>query len=130
MARILIADDAPIMRELLASLLIKGGHEIAAEARNGLEAVELYLRHRPELITMDITMPVMDGITAIRHIREKDPSAKIVIFSSLGQQNMIADAIRAGAWDFVAKPFYESRVLDVVSKALAIPSLTGETGES
>jgi Response regulator containing CheY-like receiver domain and AraC-type DNA-binding domain len=121
MARILIADDAPIMRELLASLLIKGGHEVAAEARNGLEAVELYLRHRPELITMDITMPVMDGITAIRHIREKDPDAKIVIFSSLGQQKMIADAIRAGAWDFVAKPFYESRVLDVVSKALALP---------
>ncbi|RUS46769.1 response regulator [Cohnella sp. AR92] len=119
MARILIADDAPVMRELLSSLLIRGGHEIVAEAGNGLQAVELYVRHRPELLTMDISMPVMDGITAIKQIREVNPEAKIIIFSALGQQSMIAEAIRAGAWDFVTKPFYEGRVLDVVSKALA-----------
>ncbi|THF78051.1 response regulator [Cohnella fermenti] len=126
MARILIADDAPIMRELLANLLVGGGHEIVAEARNGLEALELYIKHRPDLVTMDISMPVMDGIASIRHIREIEPEAKIIIFSALSQQNMIADAVRAGAWDFVTKPFYENRVLDVVSKALATRNIDAE----
>jgi two-component system chemotaxis response regulator CheY len=119
MASILIADDAKFMRLTLARILEKAGHQIAGEAENGKEAVELYRRLRPELIVMDITMPVMNGIEAVRAIKEIDPGAKIIICSALGQQRMVVEAIEAGASDFIVKPFEENRVLEAVARLLA-----------
>lgn len=118
-AAVLVVDDAKFMRLTLARILEKAGHQIAGEAENGKEAVELYRRLRPELIVMDITMPVMNGIEAVRAIKEIDPGAKIIICSALGQQRMVVEAIEAGASDFIVKPFEENRVLEAVARLLA-----------
>jgi len=118
MAAILVVDDAKFMRVTLARILQKANHIVAGEAENGKEAVELYRRLRPELVIMDITMPVMNGIEAVRAIKEIDPGAKIIICSALGQQRMVVEAIEAGAADFIVKPFEESRVLEAVSRLL------------
>lgn len=116
--RILIVDDAAFMRMMIKDILVNNGFEIAGEANNGLKAVELYKKDRPDLVTMDITMPDMDGITAVKEIRKFDPSAKIIMCSALGQQTMVMDAIQAGARDFIVKPFQPDRVIEALKKVL------------
>jgi two-component system chemotaxis response regulator CheY len=118
MATIMIVDDAAFMRSLLKSFLSDSGHIVIAEASNGDEAVKLFQHHRPDLITMDITMPDMDGITAVRKIREFDKNAKIIMCSAMGQHKMVLDAITAGANDFIVKPFQKDRVLESIINAL------------
>jgi two-component system chemotaxis response regulator CheY len=119
MAKILIVDDAKFMRTMLTGILQKGGHEVVGEAGNGEEAVQLYAQLKPELVTMDITMPDMDGITAVQKIRESDPNAKVIMCSAMGQQAMVLDAIKAGAKDFIVKPFQADRVLEAIAKVVA-----------
>jgi two-component system chemotaxis response regulator CheY len=118
MARVLVVDDAAFMRKVLTDTLSRGGHEVVGEAATGMEAVDRFRELRPELTTLDITMPEKDGLTALREILSFDPSAKIVMCSALGQESKVLEAIRAGAKDFVVKPFQPERVLDAVSKAV------------
>ena len=116
--RILIVDDAAFMRMMLRDILIAKGYEIAGEAENGIEAGILYNRLKPDLVLMDITMPEMDGIKAVHEIIKSDPEARIVMVSAMGQQAMVIQSIKAGAVDFVVKPFHTERVIDAVNKAL------------
>jgi two-component system chemotaxis response regulator CheY len=116
--RILVVDDAAFMRMMIKDILTKNGYTIVGEAENGLVAIERFLELRPDLVTMDITMPELDGISAVREIRKIDPQAKIIICSAMGQQAMVIDAIQAGARDFVVKPFQPERVLEAIGKAL------------
>lgn len=118
-ARVLIVDDAAFMRMMLRDILTKNGYEVAAEAENGVQAVERYKEVKPDLVTMDITMPEMDGITAVKEIKKFDPHARIVMVSAMGQQAMVIEAIQAGALDFVVKPFQPDRVIEAVRKALS-----------
>ncbi len=115
--KILVTDDAMFMRVALKNILIPEGYAVF-EASNGAEAVEVYEAHRPDLVIMDITMPVMDGITAIKKIRELDPKSKCIVCSAMGQKNMVLEAIQAGARDFVVKPFQPARVLDGVRQQI------------
>ncbi|MCW2277931.1 response regulator [Heliophilum fasciatum] len=117
--RILIVDDAAFMRMMVKDILTKNGYQVVAEAENGAIAVERWKEHKPDLTTMDITMPEMDGINAVRAIRAIDPNARIVMCSAMGQQAMVIDAIQAGAKDFIVKPFQPARVLEAVRKALS-----------
>ena len=116
MAKILIVDDAAFMRMMIKDILTKNGYEVVAEAANGVEAVELYKSHQPDLVTMDITMPEMDGIGAVKQIKAVNPAAKVIMCSAMGQQSMVMDAIKAGANDFIVKPFQADRVLEAVKK--------------
>ena len=117
-ARILIVDDTLFMRRMLRNILVEADMEVVAEAKNGREAVDLYRQHHPDLVIMDITMPEMDGIAAVREIMAEDPAARIMMCSALGQQNMIMDALKDGALDFVQKPFLPEKVLEAVRKVL------------
>ena len=119
MARILIVDDAAFMRMMVKDILVKNGYNVVGEAPNGAIAVEMYKKEKPDLVTMDITMPEMDGIAAVKAIREFDSAAKIIMCSAMGQQSMVMDAIRAGAKDFIVKPFQADRVLEALRKVLA-----------
>jgi|LGVE01.1.fsa_nt_gb two-component system chemotaxis response regulator CheY len=116
--RILVVDDAVFMRMMLKDILEKNGFEIAGEAANGLEAIEVYKETKPDLVTMDVTMPEMDGLDALKEIKKIDPSAKIVMCSAMGQQGMVMDAIKAGARDFIVKPFNGDRVVEALNKVL------------
>jgi two-component system, chemotaxis family, chemotaxis protein CheY len=116
--RILITDDALFMRVTLRNILTKSGYEIAGEASNGRESVELYQQMQPDLVTMDITMPEMDGISAVRRIRELNPDAKIIMCTAMGQKNMVMEAVAAGARDFIIKPFQPDKVLESVQKQI------------
>ncbi|WP_017873509.1 response regulator [Candidatus Caldatribacterium saccharofermentans] len=116
--RIMIVDDAAFMRMMLKDILTKNGYEVVAEASNGKEAVLKYEEVKPDLVTMDITMPEMDGITAVREIKKRDPNARIIMCSAMGQQAMVVDAIQAGARDFIVKPFKPERVIEAVKKVL------------
>lgn len=116
--RILVVDDAAFMRMMIKDILTKNGYEVCGEAENGAVALEKYLELRPDLVTMDITMPEMDGIAAVKEIRRIDPSARVIMCSAMGQQAMVIDAIQAGARDFIVKPFQPDRVLEAVAKAL------------
>jgi two-component system chemotaxis response regulator CheY len=118
MSKVLIVDDATFMRMMIKDILEKNGYQVIGEAGNGLKAVELYKAEKPDVVTMDITMPEMDGIEAVKAIREFDPSAKIVMCSAMGQQSMVMDAIRAGAKDFIVKPFQADRVLEAIKKVI------------
>jgi len=118
MARIMVVDDAAFLRAMLKDILIKAGHEVVFEAENGLEAVEKYKAVRPDLVTMDITMPVMEGVEAVKEIRKLDPGANIVMCSAMGQKNLIIEAIQSGAKDFIVKPFQSNRVLEAINKAI------------
>ena len=118
MAKILIVDDAAFMRMMVKDILVKNGYEVIGEAKNGMEAVELYKKERPDVVTMDITMPVMDGIQAVKQIKAFDPTAKIIMCSAVGQQGMVMDAIKAGARDFIVKPFQTDRVLGAIKKVI------------
>jgi len=115
--RIMIVDDAIFMRMKLKDILEKNGYEVVAEAQNGAEAIEKYRSERPEIVTMDITMPEMNGIEALKGIKRIDPHAKVVMCSAMGQQAMVMEAIQAGATDFIVKPFETDRVLDSLVKA-------------
>jgi len=115
---ILIVDDAAFMRMMIKEILTKNGFEVIGEANDGSEAVEKYNELKPDLVTMDITMPDMDGITALKEIKKKDPNAKIIMCSAMGQQAMVIDAIQAGAKDFIVKPFQADRVIEAITKAL------------
>lgn len=119
MARVLIVDDAAFMRMMIKDILEKNGFEVVGEANNGLKAVEFYKKEKPDIVTMDITMPDMDGIGAVKEIKAFDPNAKVIMCSAMGQQGMVMDAIRAGAKDFIVKPFQADRVIEAVKKALA-----------
>ncbi|SFK27030.1 two-component system, chemotaxis family, response regulator CheY [Halobacillus dabanensis] len=117
--RILIVDDAAFMRMMVKDILTKNGYEIAGEAEDGQKAVELYKEEQPDLVTMDITMPEMDGITALKEIKAEYPDAKVIMCSAMGQQAMVVDAIQAGAKDFIVKPFQADRVIEAIQKALS-----------
>lgn len=118
MARILIVDDAKFMRMTLSNILLKANHEIVGEGENGRQAIELYKECLPDLVTMDITMPEMGGLEAVREIKKEYPDAKIVMCSAMGQQKMVVEAIEAGAKDFIVKPFDELRVTDAINRVL------------
>ena len=115
--RILLVDDAVFMRMKLKDILEKNGYEVVGEAQNGIEAIEKYKAEKPDLVTMDITMPEMDGVTALKEIKKIDPKAKVIMCSAMGQQSMVMDAIQAGAIDFIVKPFDNDRVIESINKA-------------
>lgn len=117
--RILITDDALFMRVTLKNILTQHGYEVVGEAKDGVEAVDLYNKLQPDLVTMDITMPEMDGIEALKKIRANDDGAIIVMCTAMGQKNMVVEAIKAGAKDFIVKPFQPERVIEAVEKVLA-----------
>lgn len=116
--RILIVDDAAFMRMMIKDILSKNGFEVVGEAADGVQAIEKYAELKPDLVTMDITMPEMDGIAALKEIKTKDPNAVIIMCSAMGQQAMVIDAIQAGAKDFIVKPFQADRVIEAISKAI------------
>lgn len=118
MPKILITDDAAFMRMMLKDILTKGGYEVVGEAVNGNEAIEKYNEFKPDLVTMDITMPQCDGITALKQIMAADAAAKVVMCSAMGQQAMVIESIQAGAKDFIVKPFQPQRVLEAVKKLI------------
>lgn len=118
MAKVLIVDDAAFMRMMIKDILEKNGFEVIGEASNGVKAVELYKKEKPDVVTMDITMPDMDGIEAVKQIKAFDPNARVIMCSAMGQQTMVMDAIRAGARDFIVKPFQADRVLEAIRKAV------------
>jgi two-component system chemotaxis response regulator CheY len=117
--KIMIVDDAAFMRMMIKDILTKNGYEIVAEAADGAQAVELYKEHQPDLVTMDITMPEMDGIAALKAIKQINANAKVIMCSAMGQQAMVIDAIQAGAKDFIVKPFQADRVLEAIGKTLS-----------
>ena len=118
--RVLLVDDTTFMRRMLRDILLRAGFEVAAEASNGRQAVEAYRQARPDLVIMDITMPELDGVAAVREIAGADPAALIVMCSALGQQELIIEALEAGACDFVVKPFVPEKVLEAVRKVMGI----------
>ncbi|MGG3563621.1 response regulator [Neobacillus rhizosphaerae] len=118
MARVLIVDDAAFMRMMLKDILTKNGLEVVGEAVNGADAVDKYRELNPDIVTMDITMPEKDGISAVKEIRASHPQAKIIMCSAMGQQPMVLEAIQAGAKDFVVKPFQPDRVMESIKKVL------------
>ncbi len=115
---ILICDDAAFMRMMIKDILTKNGYNVAGEAENGLKAVEKYNEIRPDLVLMDITMPEMDGIQALKKIKAADPKAVVIMCSAMGQQAMVIESIQAGAKDFIVKPFQAERVLEAVQKVV------------
>jgi len=119
MARVLIADDAAFMRMMIKNILTQNGHEVVGEAENGQQAVDKFTELTPDVCTMDITMPEKDGIQALKDILVSDPAARVVMCSALGQEAKVIESIRAGAKDFIVKPFQPDRVLEAVQKALA-----------
>ncbi|GAA4700831.1 response regulator [Brevibacillus fulvus] len=116
--KILIVDDAAFMRMMIKEILTKNGFTVVGEASDGAQAVEKYKELGPDLVTMDITMPEMDGISALKEIRKIDPNARIIMCSAMGQQAMVIDAIQAGAKDFIVKPFQADRVIEAIKKTL------------
>lgn len=118
MATILVVDDAKFMRMTLGSMLSSVGHEVVGEAENGLIAVEKYRELQPDLVTMDITMPELDGIEAVRRILSEFSQAKVIMCSAMGQQKVVVEAIEAGAKDFIVKPFDEVRVEEAIKRVL------------
>lgn len=114
----MIVDDAAFMRMMLKDILTKNGYTVIGEAENGAVSVEKYMELKPNLTIMDITMPEMDGLQAVKEIRKRDPQARIIMCSAMGQQAMVIEAIQSGAKDFVVKPFQPERVLEAVTKAL------------
>jgi two-component system, chemotaxis family, chemotaxis protein CheY len=116
MKRLLVVDDALFMRKLICGVAAEAGWQIVGEAGNGAEAISLYQQHRPDLVTMDLVMPVMGGLEALRQIRAVDPEAKVVVVTALDQKQSLMDSIREGAIDFIVKPFERERVLALLAK--------------
>ena len=117
-ATIMIVDDAAFMRMMLKDILTKNGFTVIGEAENGVVAVDKYMDLQPNLTIMDITMPEMDGLQAVKEIRKRDAKARIIMCSAMGQQSMVIEAIQSGAKDFIVKPFQADRVVEAVTKAL------------
>jgi two-component system chemotaxis response regulator CheY len=117
-SKVLIVDDAAFMRMMIKEILTKNGYSVVGEASDGAQAVEKYKELGPDLVTMDITMPEMDGITALKEIKKFDPNARVIMCSAMGQQAMVIDAIQAGAKDFIVKPFQADRVIEAIKKTL------------
>ena len=115
---ILICDDAAFMRMMIKDILVKNGYNIAGEAENGVKAVEKYQETKPDLVLVDITMPEMDGIQALKKIKAIDANASVVMCSAIGQQAMVIESIQSGARDFIVKPFQPDRVIEAVKKAV------------
>ena len=113
---ILVVDDAAFMRMMIKDILTKNGYNVAGEAENGAKALEKYNEVKPDLVLMDITMPEVDGIQALKNIKAADPNAKVIMCSAMGQQAMVIESIQAGAKDFIVKPFQPDRVLEAVKK--------------
>lgn len=118
MARILIVDDAKFMRLTLSNILTKANHEVVGEGENGKDAIKLYRELNPDLVTLDITMPEMSGLEAIKEIKKEFPQAVVIMCSAMGQQKMVVESIEAGAKDFIVKPFDEGRVLEAINRVL------------
>ena len=114
---VIVVDDAAFMRMMIRDILAREGYVIH-EAVNGRDAVEKYLEIKPDIVTMDITMPEMSGLEALRLIREQDPGARVLVVSAMGQQKMIVEALENGALDFLVKPFQPTKVLETVKKCL------------
>jgi len=121
-AKVLLVDDAPIIRLKLKNILVKAGVTIVGEASNGQEAIEKYQQLRPDLLTMDIVMPVKDGIQALEEILAFDKNAKVIMVTAIDQRDSLMKAIRLGAVDYIVKPFEDARVVEAIGKAL------GQTG--
>ena len=117
-ANVMIVDDAAFMRMMLKDILTKNGFTVVGEAENGAIAVDKYMELQPDLTIMDITMPEMDGLQAVKEIRKRDSKARVIMCSAMGQQSMVIEAIQSGAKDFVVKPFQAERVVEAVTKAL------------
>lgn len=115
---ILLVDDAAFMRMMLKDILEKNGYEVVGEAENGVKAVEKYKELSPDLVIMDITMPEMDGIAAVKEIKKINSDATIVMCSAMGQQAMVIEAIQSGAKDFIVKPFQADRIIEAVKKVI------------
>lgn len=115
---ILIVDDAAFMRTILKDILTNNGYTICGEANDGLDAIQKAKELKPNLITMDITMPQLDGIEALKQIKADNPNVKVVMCSAMGQQALVVEAIQSGACDFIVKPFNKARVIEAVSKAI------------
>ena len=118
MARIMIVDDAAFMRMMVKDILTRNGYEVIAEAVNGNDAITKYREIKPDLVTMDITMPELSGIEALKVIKSEDPNARVLMCSAMGQQALVIEAIQSGAKDFIVKPFQAERVIEAVKKAL------------
>ena len=118
MAKVMICDDAAFMRMMIKDILTKNGYNVAGEAENGAKAVEKYTEVKPDLVMLDITMPEMDGIQALKKIKEIDPGACVIMCSAMGQQAMVIESIQSGAKDFIVKPFQADRVIEAVKKAV------------
>ena len=116
---VLVCDDAIFMRTMIADILTQAGYKVVGEAESGVEAVRRYQELKPDLVTMDIVMPEMGGIDAVREIVKQDPQARILMCSAMGQQALVVEAIQAGAKDFVVKPFQPARVLEAVQRLLS-----------
>ena len=116
--KILIVDDAAFMRMMIKNIVAKAGYEVVGEAENGAQAVEMYKELKSDLVIMDITMPEMDGIQAVKAIKEIDPNANIIMCSAMGQQAMVMEAIQAGAKDFIVKPFQQDRILQAIKRII------------
>ena len=117
MKNVLICDDAMFMRTMIKDILTKNGYNVAGEAENGAKAVEKYNELKPDLVLMDITMPEMDGIQALKKIKATDPGAMVIMCSAMGQEAMVIESIQSGAKDFIVKPFQADRVLEAIEKA-------------
>ena len=115
---ILICDDAAFMRMMIKDILTKNGYNVVGEAENGAKGVEKYNELKPDLVLMDITMPEMDGIAALKAIKASDPGATVIMCSAMGQQAMVIESIQSGAKDFIVKPFQADRVIEAVKKVL------------
>lgn len=115
---VLVCDDAAFMRMMIKDILGKNGYNVVGEAENGLKAVEKYAELSPDLVLMDITMPEMDGIAALKKIKSNDPNAVVIMCSAMGQQAMVIESIQAGAKDFIVKPFQAERVIEAVKKVI------------
>lgn len=117
-AKILIADDSAYARSILKDLLLRNGYDVVGEAENGKEAIVMYEKLKPDLITLDIMMPEMSGIQALKEIKEQYPEAVVVMGAAMGQQNLVVDAMRSGAAEFYIKPVQAEKVVEAVEKAL------------
>lgn len=118
MTRVLICDDSAFMRMMLKKILSDNGFEVVAEAGDGNQAIQLFRQHNPDLITMDITMPKMDGIEAVKIIHEENPLTRVIMVTAIGQRAVISDALKAGASDFIVKPFDPDKVLATIKNVL------------
>ena len=120
MAKVMVVDDAVFMRMTIKKMLEAHGHSVIGEAGNGVEAAKKYVEIKPEVVLLDITMPEMNGVEALKRIKEVDAKAKVIICSAMGQQAMVAQAIQSGAKDFVVKPFEEGRLAAAVDRVMAM----------